>query len=208
MLCVGEVLWDALPAGLFLGGAPFNVACHLRAAGESVAMVSRVGADHPGGEALRRMARYGVSSDLVQVDSAVPTGLVRVTVDKAGNAEYEIVEPAAWDGIVPTKALLQQAAEARAIVFGLHVNRGEGLTIAVSQQRSISEVAKRTVVSDDALGVLVPVLEEIAGYRPTEIRALFDRHGFVIQEWEKVRTDWLTIREHSHDEQNPIAVVA
>jgi phosphoserine phosphatase len=90
----------------------------------------------------------------------------------------------------------------------MHVNRGEGLTIAVSQQRSISEVAKRTVVSEDALGVLVPVLEEIAGYGPADIRELFDRHGFVIQEWEKVRTDWLTIREHSRDEKSSIAVVA
>jgi HAD superfamily phosphoserine phosphatase-like hydrolase len=90
----------------------------------------------------------------------------------------------------------------------LHVNRGEGLTIAVSQVRSISEVAKRTVVSDDALSVLVPVLEEIVGYGTLEIRALFDRHGFVIQEWEKVRTDWLTIREHGASEQTPMAVVA
>ena len=90
----------------------------------------------------------------------------------------------------------------------LHVNRGEGLTIAVSQVRSISEVAKRTVVSDDALSVLVPVLEEVVGYGTPEIRALFDRHGFVIQEWEKVRTDWLTIREHAAAEQTPMAAVA
>ena len=90
----------------------------------------------------------------------------------------------------------------------LHVNRGEGLTIAVSQVRSISEIAKRTVVSDDALSVLVPILEEIVCYGTPEIRALFDRHGFVIKEWEKVRTDWLTIREHSAPEQSPIAVVA
>jgi phosphoserine phosphatase len=90
----------------------------------------------------------------------------------------------------------------------LHVNRGEGLTIAVSQVRSISEIAKRTVVSDDALSVLVPVLEEIVGYGTPEIRALFDRHGFVIQEWEKVRTDWLTIREHAAPERSPMAVVA
>ena len=77
----------------------------------------------------------------------------------------------------------------------LHVNRGEGLTIAVSQARSISEIARRTVVSDDALGVLVPVLEEVAGYGTPEIRALFEGHGFTIQEWDKVRTDWLTIRD-------------
>ena len=91
----------------------------------------------------------------------------------------------------------------------LHVNRGEGLTIAVSQVRRISEIARRTVMSDDALSVLVPVLEEIAGYGTPEIRALFDRHGFVIQEWEKVRTDWLTVREHGVAEHEPpMAVIA
>lgn len=77
----------------------------------------------------------------------------------------------------------------------LHVNRGDGLTIAVSQSRLVTEVARRTVISDDALSVLVPVLEEIAGYGTREIRRLFERHGYVIQEWDRVRTDWLTICE-------------
>ena len=77
----------------------------------------------------------------------------------------------------------------------LHVNRGEGLTIAVSAARNVTEVAKRTVLGDDALGVLVPILEELGGYTPAEVRRAFERHGLVIQEWERVRTDWLTIRE-------------
>jgi fructokinase len=118
ILCVGEVLWDALPAGLFLGGAPFNVACHLSAADVPVTMVSRVGADQLGEEALRRAARYGVGTELVQVDSTLPTGFVRVEVDEAGNPEFDIVTPAAWDAITPSDALLKRAANARAIVFG------------------------------------------------------------------------------------------
>jgi 2-hydroxy-3-keto-5-methylthiopentenyl-1-phosphate phosphatase len=77
----------------------------------------------------------------------------------------------------------------------LHVNRGDGLTIAVSQSRLVTEVARRTVISDDALSVLVPVLEEVAGWGTREIRRLFERHGLVIQEWDRVRTDWLTITE-------------
>jgi 2-hydroxy-3-keto-5-methylthiopentenyl-1-phosphate phosphatase len=76
----------------------------------------------------------------------------------------------------------------------LHVNRVGGLTIAVSQTRHIAQVAQRTVLSDDALSVAIPILEELAGYGPEDIRALFDRQGFLIQEWDKVRTDWLTIR--------------
>jgi phosphoserine phosphatase len=77
----------------------------------------------------------------------------------------------------------------------LHVNRGEGLTISASEARDIAQVARRTVVSDDALSVLVPILEEIAGYDTGRIRGLFEGSGFVIQEWDKVRTDWVTIRE-------------
>jgi fructokinase len=118
ILCVGEVLWDALPEGLFLGGAPFNVACHLRAAGTPVSMVSRVGGDRLGREALRRAARYGVGVELVQVDDTLPTGFVSVAVDDAGVPTYEIVAPAAWDAITASDALLARAAEARAIVFG------------------------------------------------------------------------------------------
>jgi fructokinase len=90
----------------------------LSAAGVPVSMVSRVGDDRLGEEALRRAAGYGVGTDLVQVDGTLPTGFVRATVDDEGHAEYEIVQPVAWDAIVPTEALLARAADARAIVFG------------------------------------------------------------------------------------------
>jgi HAD superfamily phosphoserine phosphatase-like hydrolase len=77
----------------------------------------------------------------------------------------------------------------------LHVNRLDGLTIAVSENKYITPIAKRTILSEDALSVLVPMMEEIAGWDPAKIRGLFDSHGFVLQDWEKVRTDSLTIRE-------------
>jgi hypothetical protein len=50
-------------------------------------------------------------------------------------------------------------------------------------------------MSEDALSVLIPVLEDILGYNRNQIRALFERHGVLIQEWDRVRTDWLTIRD-------------
>ena len=77
----------------------------------------------------------------------------------------------------------------------LHVNRQEGFTVAVSEAKHISQIAKRSVLSDDALSVLVPVLEDIVGWDSVRIRSLFESQGFLIQEWDKVRTDWLTIRE-------------
>src|SRR5205814_344734 len=75
----------------------------------------------------------------------------------------------------------------------LHVNRLDGLTIAVSENKYITQIARRTILSDDALSVLIPILEDILGWNSTRIRALFEVHGFVLQEWDKVRTDSLTI---------------
>jgi HAD superfamily phosphoserine phosphatase-like hydrolase len=77
----------------------------------------------------------------------------------------------------------------------LHVNRGDGLTIAASEARHIAQIARRTVISDDALSVLVPVLEEVVGFDPVRIRLVFEERGLLIQEWDRVRTDWLTIRQ-------------
>jgi HAD superfamily phosphoserine phosphatase-like hydrolase len=77
----------------------------------------------------------------------------------------------------------------------LHVNRMEGLTIAVSENKFLTPIARRTVLSDDALSVLVPILEDIVGLSAGRIRALFASHGFVLQEWDKIRTDALTIRD-------------
>ena len=76
----------------------------------------------------------------------------------------------------------------------LHLNQREGFTVAVSQARSITQIAKRTVLSDDALSVLVPILEEIAGWGRPQIRALFEAQGLVIQDWDRAHADWLTIR--------------
>ena len=79
----------------------------------------------------------------------------------------------------------------------LHVNRCDGLTIAASESRVIASIAQRTIMSDDALSVLVPVLEDILGYDRNAIRRLFEQHGVLIQEWDRIRTDWLTIGEGS-----------
>jgi hypothetical protein len=68
----------------------------------------------------------------------------------------------------------------------LHVNRLDGHTIAVSENAYIAPIARRTILSDDALSVLVPILEDIVGSEVLSIRALFERHGLQIQEWGEV----------------------
>jgi len=76
----------------------------------------------------------------------------------------------------------------------LHINARDGLTIAVSESRHISQIAKRTVLSSSALAVLAPILEEVAGWERYRIRGFFEANGMLIQEWERVRTDWLTLK--------------
>ncbi len=77
----------------------------------------------------------------------------------------------------------------------LHLNRLGGLTIAVSENRYLTPIARRTILSEDGLSVLIPILEEIAGWDGRRIRALFAAHGLVLEDWDKIRTDSLTIRE-------------
>ena len=126
ILCVGEVLWDALPKGLFLGGAPLNVAFHLHALGEAVAVVSRVGDDRLGREALRRMSDRGLTTELVQVDPGLETGFVRVSFDEgAEHPSYVIEQPVAWDALALTGALSERASGAAAVVFGTLAQRQE-----------------------------------------------------------------------------------
>jgi phosphoserine phosphatase len=77
----------------------------------------------------------------------------------------------------------------------LHVNRGDGLTIAVSEAKFIAQIARRTIITDDALGVLVPILEDVMEFGPVQVRKVLENHGLLIQDWAKGRTDWVTIRE-------------
>ena len=141
ILCFGEILWDFLPEGLFPGGAPFNVASHLHALGVPVGMVSRVGADVLGTEALRRLARNGIATDLVQIDPEHATGMVAVTLDRDGTPSYQIVRPAAWDFIELRPGLLERAARAAAIVFGSLAQR-DPVTRATLERLCEVEVPK------------------------------------------------------------------
>jgi HAD superfamily phosphoserine phosphatase-like hydrolase len=88
----------------------------------------------------------------------------------------------------------------------LHVNMRDGFTIAVSEAKHVSQVAKRTVLSTNALAVLAPILEDIVGWDRNRIRGFFASHGLLIHEWDRVRTDWLTLRRAG--EEHPEAAGA
>jgi phosphoserine phosphatase len=77
----------------------------------------------------------------------------------------------------------------------LHVNNRGGYTIAVSENRQLSRIARRTVLSDDAFSVMVPILEQVLGLGVVEIRTLFESNGLTLKEWEKARTDRVIVGE-------------
>ena len=77
----------------------------------------------------------------------------------------------------------------------LHVNNRQGFTIAVSENQQLARIAKRTVLSDDAFSVTVPMLEQVLGWGVAEIRALFESNGLSLYEWEKARTDRVIVRD-------------
>src|SRR5437870_3496104 len=93
---LGEVLWDLLPSGPQLGGAPFNFTFHCHQLGHRGVMVSRVGTDELGERIRRRVRELGLSDEYLQADPSHPTGTVTVAVDAAGQPAYTIHEGVAW----------------------------------------------------------------------------------------------------------------
>ena len=127
--------------------------------------------------------RYAPDTGEIQSIVRVPAGFGKVAVLE----ELRGIVPVAHDHVV---YIGDGGSDVHVM---LHVNRLEGLTISVSENKYLTEIAKRTVLGDNALSVLVPILEEIIGCDPMRIRTIFGAQGFILQDWAKVRTDSLTI---------------
>lgn len=125
ILCFGEMLWDRLPKGSKPGGAPMNVALHLKRFGLSPWFASRVGDDDAGKELIAYLKKNKLKTGLIQRGKTLPTGEVQVKLDSKGNATYRICEPVAWDNIAFTQKLTERAAEMSVFVFGSLAARNE-----------------------------------------------------------------------------------
>jgi fructokinase len=115
---VGEILWDLLPTGPQLGGAPANFAYHAHALGARAAVVSRVGSERYGREVFARLKSLGLPEETIQVDDHAPTGTVTVTLADQGVPHYTIHENVAWDRLAVTPSALEAVRNAQAICFG------------------------------------------------------------------------------------------
>ncbi|MBS0375546.1 MAG: carbohydrate kinase [Proteobacteria bacterium] len=137
IVCAGEVLWDRLPAGEFLGGAPLNVAAHLARLGVPVRLVSRLGRDARGTAAHARIVALGLDPALVQLDATRPTGTAEAWLDATGAASYRFPAPAAWDAIEAGEAELE-AAHGATVVFGTLAQRDAASAAAIARLLAVA----------------------------------------------------------------------
>jgi fructokinase len=133
IICIGEIVWDIFGSQKVLGGAPLNVAYHLKAAGREVRLISRVGDDELGRAALEKIRRLNLPLETIQTDRKYPTGKVQVHLNEKNEPAFEILSPAAWDfiersqpGQLPNKSyhlvfgtLAQRAPVSRATIRSL-----------------------------------------------------------------------------------------
>jgi fructokinase len=122
---LGELLWDLLPAGKQLGGAPANFAYITSLLGDEGIPASRIGQDAQGEEAILRLRELGLPTAFIQEDADHPTGTVQVEVDSAGQPCFEISESVAWDFLNWTAQWQRLAQQADAVCFGSLAQRSE-----------------------------------------------------------------------------------
>lgn len=142
--CFGEALWDVLPRGIFLGGAPLNVAYHRSRQGVRAIPITAVGRDFLGAEIIRRAHAWGLDLRFIARVRRAPTGTVRAELDSRGVARYAIATRVAWDRITVSPRL-RETTRPNAIVFG---------TLALRTVENRRALAKALSAWPDALRVL------------------------------------------------------
>lgn len=115
---VGELIWDILPDGKQLGGAPTNFAYIARLLGNQSIVASRIGMDELGHEALIRLERMGISTAYLQRDRTHPTGTVGVSIGEGGEPRFAMNENSAWDYLEWTESWEELAPKIDAVCFG------------------------------------------------------------------------------------------
>jgi fructokinase len=118
IVSIGEIIWDMLPKGKQLGGAPANFICHAKSLGAEATLISRVGNDALGEESLRLFRERGFDLATIQRDETAPTSTATVKLSADGQATFTIHENVAWDFLEMTDAAVEAVSQADVICFG------------------------------------------------------------------------------------------
>lgn len=119
----GELLWDQLPNGKVLGGAPANFIYRINSFGDEGTLLSKVGNDKAGKEAREALRKLGVSDENIQTDYEFPTGTVKVKIDGNGNPDFNIITDVAYDHIEINAEMMDAFSKADCVCFGTLVQR-------------------------------------------------------------------------------------
>jgi HAD superfamily phosphoserine phosphatase-like hydrolase len=138
---------------------------------------------------------YDTGTGEVRSVRRVPAGYGKVAVVE--ELEHRL-------GIVPDRTIYVGDGSSDVHVM-LHVNNRDGFTIAVSENRLLVRIAKSTVLSDDAFSIMAPILERVLRWTTGDIRSLFEANGLSLHEWEKARTDRITLRATTAGDDQAVA---
>ncbi|MCP4601060.1 MAG: carbohydrate kinase [Proteobacteria bacterium] len=197
---IGEVLWDILPNGRKLGGAPANFAYHVNALGGRGIVVSRVGDDNLGREALDILTSRGLDTDKISIDPAHPTGQVLVDLDEQGVATYTFPDDVAWDFLhdetgerieridavcfgslgqrnstsrETIRGFLRSCGENTLKVFDINLRQDFHSPKLVDESLKLANVLK---INDEELAVMAEYLE-LSGNEQELVAALLERYN-------------------------------
>ena len=143
VVCFGEVLWDILPSGPLPGGAPMNVAYHLKKLGTSAALISRVGVDNYGEDLIKIFSLQGLSTEYIDVDYEHETGLVYANPNEHNEVVYDIVFPSAWDFIEWNDEFSGLVKNSKFFVYGSLTSRSKASRDTLER---LLEIAKTKVL--------------------------------------------------------------
>ncbi len=129
---LGEALWDLLPAGKQLGGAPLNFAYISSLLGARAVIATRIGTDRLGDELERDLSARGIETGYIQRDTTLPTGTSKVRISTDGHPRYEIGEKVAWDALASTADWRELAGQADVVCFGTLAQRSEQSRITIA----------------------------------------------------------------------------
>lgn len=195
-VCFGEVLWDNLPTGKKLGGAPLNVAYHLNKLGVATYMLTRIGRDENGEELRDACQQLGIPTTFFQYDDRLPTSTVEVSMDAERNVQYDIVYPVAWDKITADAAALAAVAQADFLVYGSLACRDE---VSFNSLLQLLDRAKFKVMDvnlrapyfgPDRLSVLLR-FADLVKMNAEELHIISDWNGAVSSSTDQQRVDLL-----------------
>ncbi len=147
-IAIGEVLWDLLPSGAVLGGAPLNFAFRMGELGGDARVLTRVGPDRFGAEARRAAETKGLDCSLWQMDPVAPTGTVNVAFDAAGKPDFQILPDVAYDRLEATPESIAAVSAAGCVYFGTLIQRTAQARDEVGKLLAAAEVAGALRVLD------------------------------------------------------------